>query len=75
MNKKEIKELLFIILFSIINITIAFLITSSLGVQNTILFTLHTALVQEINYEVLIFLVLSLIEARVYHFKFESKSE
>ena len=74
MTKKEFKELLFVLLFSVINIAIAFLITSSLGIQNVTLFTIYSANTQEITYEVLIFMLLSLIEALFYSSKFEKES-
>ena len=46
------------ILFSIINIGIAYFITSSLGIQNVILLQSYTAMNYVITYEVLIFLTL-----------------
>lgn len=68
MQKNQIKELLFIILFSIINILIAYFFTTSLGIQNIILFRSLTATEYVITYEVIIFFILSFIEAVLYEF-------
>ena len=67
MTKNEVKELIGIIVFSIINITIAFAITRTLGIQNVILYqSIATAMQYTITYEILIFFALSFIEAFVY---------
>lgn len=67
MTKCEIKELIGFIVFSIINITIAFAITGALGIQNVILYqSIATAMQYTITYEILIFFSLSFIEAFVY---------
>ena len=71
MSKKEIKDLLIFIIFSIINISIAYMITSYFGIQNIILYQSLTAMQYTITYEVIIFFVLSLVEATVYHYKYE----
>lgn len=71
MSKKEIKDLLIFIIFSIINISIAYMITSYFGIQNIILFQSLTAMQYTITYEVIIFFVLSIVEATIYHYKYE----
>ena len=71
MSKKEIKDLLIFIIFSIINISIAYMITSYFGIQNIILYQSLTAMQYTITYEVIIFFVLSLVEATIYHYKYE----
>ena len=71
MSKKEIKDLLIFIIFSIINISIAYMITSYFGIQNIILYQSCTAMQYTITYEVIIFFVLSLVEATIYHYKYE----
>lgn len=75
MSKVEIKELIIMLIFLIINICIAYFITFNLGIQNTILFRTYTAFQQDITYEVLIFMFLSFIEAFIYHIKFELVKE
>lgn len=75
MSKVEIKELIIMLIFSIINICIAYFITFNLGIQNTILFRTYTAVQQDITYEVLIYMFLSFIEAFIYHIKFELVKE
>lgn len=71
MSKYELKELALFIVFTVINIAIAYLITTALGIQNIILFKTLTAIEYVITYEVIIFFVLSFIEATFYHFKYE----
>ena len=71
MSKKEIKDLIIFIIFSIINISTAYMITSYFGIQNIILYQSLTAMQYTITYEVIIFFVLSLVEASIYHFKYE----
>ena len=67
MTKNEVKELIGIIFFSIINITIAYIITGALGIQNVILYQSSAPAMQyTITYEILIFFALSFIEAFVY---------
>lgn len=75
MSKVEIKELIIMLIFSIINICIAYFITFSLGIQNTILYRTYTSIQQDITYEVLIYMFLSFIEAFIYHIKFELVKE
>lgn len=71
MSKKEIKDLIIFIIFSIINISIAYMITSYFEIQNIILYQSYTAMQYTITYEVIIFFVLSLVEATIYHYKYE----
>ena len=75
MSKVEIKELIIMLIFSIINICIAYFITFNLGIQNTILYRTYTSIQQDITYEVLIFMFLSFIESFIYHIKFELVKE
>ena len=67
----KIKELFIILIIATINITIAYCITTLLGIQNIILYQTITAIQYTITYEVLIFMALSFIESLVYHYKFE----
>ena len=71
MSKKETKDLIIFIIFSIINISIAYMITSYFGIQNIILYQSLSAMQYTITYEVIIFFVLSLVEATIYHYKYE----
>ena len=71
MSKTDLKEILFIVLFSVINISIAYLTTYILGIQNNIIFTVYTAFPQNITYEVIIFMLLSLYESVFYTLKYE----
>ncbi len=71
MSKSQVKEIALIVVFTIINIAIAYLITTSLGIQNIILFKSLTATEYVITYEILILWALYLIEATFYHFKYE----
>ena len=66
MSKSEIKELIAIIIFSIINTFIAFTITKLLGISNIIIFRTFSAMYGDITWEVIIFMGLSLIEAITY---------
>ena len=49
MSKVEIKELIIMLIFSIINICIAYFITFNLGIQNTILYRTYTSIQQDIT--------------------------
>ena len=71
MSKYEIKELLGAIAFGIVNVVVAYLITTALGIQNIILYQSFTAMQNVITYEVLIFMALSFVECLVYHYKYE----
>lgn len=68
MNKKEIKELIAIVLFGFINVIISFSITSFLGISNIIVFHSISALYGNITWEVIIFIGLYLIESIIYGF-------
>lgn len=65
MSKKEIKDLIIFVIFSIINISISCMITSCFEIQNIILYQSYTAMQYTITYEVIIFFVFSLIEATI----------
>ena len=71
MSKYEIKELFAMLVFSIINFAIAYFITTALGIQNVILYQSLTATQYIITYEIIIWFVLSLIGATIYHYKYE----
>ena len=73
--KRDIKELIGIIAFSIFNIIIAYDITIALGIQNIILYKSLTAMSYYISYEVIIWFILSFIEAFVYEKIIQKKSE
>ena len=71
MSKYEIKELFASLVFSLINNAIAYLITTSLGIQNVILYKSITATQYVITYEIIIWFILSFIGATFYHYKYE----
>lgn len=62
----KVKEIFVVIIVAIINIIIAFSITNLLGISNIVLFRTYTAMSGDITWEVIIFLILSLIEAIIY---------
>lgn len=62
----DIKELIGYILFAILNFIIAYLITIPLNINDVILYKSLTATNYIITYEVIIWFVLSLIEAYIY---------
>ncbi len=62
----KIKEVVGIVIFSILNILVAYTITGKLGIQNIILFQSLTTMTYVITYEVIIWFVLSLIESSIY---------
>lgn len=68
MSKKEIKQLIIIIIISLINIGIAFSITSLCGITNTIIIKTFTVINNEITWEIIIFWILSLIETSSYEY-------
>lgn len=72
MSKMELKQLLCIIFISVLNICITYAITVSLNIQNIILYKSLTAIQFAVTYEVIIFILLSSIEAIIYHFKYET---
>ena len=67
------KELIGFTLALILNIIIAYLITTPLNIKNTILFQSHSATNYIITYEVIIWFILSLIEAYIYDHKKRGK--
>lgn len=71
MSKYEFKQLVAIILFYIINVAIAYLITFSLGIENVVLLETYTATQNVITYEILIVFVLSIIECLIFQYKYE----
>lgn len=73
--KRDIKELIGVIVFLILNICIAYAITIPLGIQNVILYKSLTAMSYDISYEVIIWFILSFIEAFVYEKLIQKKSE
>lgn len=60
MFKSELKELLVVVIFSIINIALSFIITNLLGITNTIIIKTFSAIYGDITWEVIIFMGLSL---------------
>ncbi len=73
MTKGEFKQLFFIILFYVINIAIAYLITFLLGIENTVLLKTYTATQNVITYEILIVFALSFIECLIFQNKLENE--
>lgn len=69
----KIKESIIIILVAIINIAIAYLITTPLNISNTVLYQSYINNTT-ITYEVIIWFILSLIEAYIYEHKKRGKS-
>lgn len=74
MSKTEFKELVKIVLFSVINLVISFSITNFFGISNIVIHRSFTALYGDITWEVVIFLFLSLIEVLVYALYKSSKN-
>lgn len=64
--RKKIVEFIVIITLAIINLVIAYAITTPLGIKDVILFQSMTAMNWTITYEILIWFGLSLTEAVVY---------
>ena len=69
MSKNKRKELIGVIIFSALNILVAYLITVKLWIENTVVIRTFSALYSDITWEVIIFLGLSLIEAIIYEYK------
>ncbi len=65
----KLKKVFFILIFSIINFFTAFFITTSLGLENTIILRTMSLLYGDITYEVVIFVLLAVIESSIYQFK------
>ena len=66
MSNVKIKQFLFIILFIAINLLVSFFMTNSLGIFNTVIYHSFTSMISEITYEMVIFMLLSLIESSIY---------
>ena len=62
MQKSEIKEIIMIIFLGLINIIISFSITNALGLSNIIVIRTYSALVGNMTWECIIFLLLYLFE-------------
>lgn len=75
MLKYEFKQLLIVIIFSIINLCISYFITITFGIQNTFFYNSLSITVGDVSYETLIFMLFSLAESTAYHFKFECKKK
>lgn len=73
--KNKIKELAGIIFFSILNILVAYSITTPLGIKDIVLFQSLTATNYIITYEILIWFGMSFIEAFIYEKIAQKKSE
>ena len=68
MSKSELKEIIGVVIFGVINTYIAFAITNFLGITNTIILKSFSAIYGDITWEVVIFLGLSLIQATIYEY-------
>lgn len=74
MSKNKILQLIAIILIFIIDTAIAYFITCSFGIQNTVLLHSYTATAGDITYEVLLLWLFLLLEAPFIN-KFEAAIE
>lgn len=74
MSKSEKKELLVMILCSILNTMIAFIITGLCGVTNTVILKSYSSIYGDITWEVIIFIGLMFIEALLYDYFFSEDS-
>ena len=72
--KKNTKELIGCVLFAILNIIIAYLITTPLNIKDVVLYQSLTATNYIITYEVMIWFILGLSEAYIYE-KYIKKDE
>ncbi len=61
MSRSEKKELLVIVIFSIINAAISIIITGFLGMSNTVVLKTYSVIYGDITWEVIIFMGLSLV--------------
>lgn len=68
MSKKDIKEIIGVIICGILNTIIAVYITTALGIYNTIILRTFSVLYGDVTWEVVIFMGLSLIEVCIYQF-------
>ncbi len=64
--KKDTKELIGCVLFAILNLVIAYLITTPLNIKDVVLYQSLTATNYIITYEVIIWFILGLSEAYIY---------
>lgn len=64
----KIREIFVIIIFGIINIIIAFAISSFLGISNTVIFRTFSTIHENITWEVIIFYIFSIVEAIIYEY-------
>ena len=71
MNKYNIKETAIFLAIMIASIILTYLITYSLGIQNTIIF--HSIIYGDVPFEAPIFLFLALIGAVIYNRNFEDE--
>lgn len=71
MTKKDLKEFAIGTILGIVNIIFAFGITSLLGITNQILIKSYIS--YSITYEVLIFMLVSLVQAVIYDFNSKKK--
>lgn len=62
MQKNEIKEIIIIIFLGLINLIISFSITNALGISNIIVIRTYSAIVGNMTWECIIFLLLYLFE-------------
>lgn len=68
MSKKDIKEMIGVIICGILNTIIAVYITSALGIYNKLILRTFSVLYGNLTWEVVIFMGLSLIEASIYEY-------
>lgn len=66
MSKSEVKELIIMLIFSILNAIIAFAITGLFGITNTVIIKSFSLIYGDITWEVIIFMSLMFIEALIY---------
>lgn len=71
MSKSDLKEVIGVVIFGIINTIIACAITNFLGIYNTIILKTFSVIYGDITWEVVIFMVLSFIEAILYEYNKE----
>ncbi|MCR5146709.1 MAG: hypothetical protein K6B70_05140 [Clostridia bacterium] len=71
MAKHKIREIIGIIAFTIINIAIAYVITTALGIKDIVLYQSYTAIQNVVTFETIIIVALSFVESLIYHYKYE----
>lgn len=67
MSKYEVKQVIAIIALFLINIAIAYLITCSLGIQNTVLIHSYTVTTGDITWEILLLWLFLFLEAPLFN--------